>query len=358
MRIKAVCEATGLTDRTVRYYIEEGLISPVYTENYLGRKTFDFTEGDITALNDIAVLRKFGFSIPEIREMLLNTEEIPRIINDLRERKQAHIDEETRLLQALSRLSTTHSYTVPELADSLSEPVANTPLPAEDRSLLKRIMYGCGIYVIIRLGMIVCAFLLAILTIVIAACIPVKNTETTDISDYGVYTGTCADSFTQAYINSFFPKEISSSYRNIKYSYKAQEFDTYAFEAYLEFTIEDVTEFNRLIQSIASEDEWKPFAFDESFMEYNIENGFDICVHDPEELGESAYDHIECAKIRKILYSAETQTIIYVAIGVYDGGAVGTDYLCVFFERFGIDPIEYEQIADSPYGMGPYDIDV
>ena len=39
MKIKAVCEATGLTDRTVRYYIEEELISPVYTENYLGRKT-------------------------------------------------------------------------------------------------------------------------------------------------------------------------------------------------------------------------------------------------------------------------------------------------------------------------------
>lgn len=25
MKIKAVCEQTGLTDRTIRYYIEEGL---------------------------------------------------------------------------------------------------------------------------------------------------------------------------------------------------------------------------------------------------------------------------------------------------------------------------------------------
>lgn len=46
MKIKQVCEATGLTDRAVRYYIEEGLIAPRYTENYLGRKAFDFSEDD------------------------------------------------------------------------------------------------------------------------------------------------------------------------------------------------------------------------------------------------------------------------------------------------------------------------
>ena len=50
MKIKAVCEATGLTDRTVRYYIEEGLLSPKYTENYLGRKNYDFSQQDIKNL--------------------------------------------------------------------------------------------------------------------------------------------------------------------------------------------------------------------------------------------------------------------------------------------------------------------
>ncbi len=55
MKIKAVCEAAGLTDRTVRFYIEEELISPVYTENYLGRKTFDFSELDIEKGSTVAV---------------------------------------------------------------------------------------------------------------------------------------------------------------------------------------------------------------------------------------------------------------------------------------------------------------
>ena len=35
MKIKQVCEATGLTDRAIRYYIEEGLVAPAYTENYM-----------------------------------------------------------------------------------------------------------------------------------------------------------------------------------------------------------------------------------------------------------------------------------------------------------------------------------
>jgi DNA-binding transcriptional MerR regulator len=49
MKIKAVCERTELTDRTIRYYIEEGLISPAFTENYLGRKSFDFSHGGTKA---------------------------------------------------------------------------------------------------------------------------------------------------------------------------------------------------------------------------------------------------------------------------------------------------------------------
>ncbi len=69
MKIKTVCDMTGLTDRAVRYYIEEQLISPEYTENYLGRKSFDFTESDVQQLKDISVLRKFGFSIAEIKDV-------------------------------------------------------------------------------------------------------------------------------------------------------------------------------------------------------------------------------------------------------------------------------------------------
>ena len=93
MKIKAVCEQTGLTDRTIRYYIEEGLISPFYTENYLGRKNFDFSEADVAMLKDIAILRKFGFSIAEIKQLSQHPEEAVSIIQRLQARKQQDVDD-------------------------------------------------------------------------------------------------------------------------------------------------------------------------------------------------------------------------------------------------------------------------
>ena len=42
MKIKEVIEKTGLTDRAVRLYIDEGLTSPSIEESYNGRKSIDF----------------------------------------------------------------------------------------------------------------------------------------------------------------------------------------------------------------------------------------------------------------------------------------------------------------------------
>lgn len=131
MRMKAVCEATGLTDRAVRYYISEGLIDPDYTENYTGRRTYDFSEADIRQLNDIAVLRKFGFTVAEIRTMLQAPEQIDATVQALRQRKRLEIDEEQALLQALERL-TDPCGNVAELALALCAPVQTALVPVED----------------------------------------------------------------------------------------------------------------------------------------------------------------------------------------------------------------------------------
>lgn len=135
MKIKTVCELTELTDRAVRYYIEEQLISPAYIENYLGRKSFDFTESDVQQLKDISVLRKFGFSIAEIKEMYSNPDQIFPIVKNLQQRKQDVIKEENTRLTALLRLDENHRYSLSELAECLSAPVVNEPVPAEDSKL-------------------------------------------------------------------------------------------------------------------------------------------------------------------------------------------------------------------------------
>ncbi len=131
MKIKTVCERTGLTDRAVRHYIEETLISPAYTENYLGRRTFDFTEADVARLSEIATLRKFDFSVEEIRHMLRDGTVIPATVEALRTRKRETVREEERLLERLSEAELDEVCTVSELAAFLSMPAEDISAPTE-----------------------------------------------------------------------------------------------------------------------------------------------------------------------------------------------------------------------------------
>ena len=120
MKIKAVCERTGLTDRTIRYYIEEGLLSPSFNENYIGRKSFDFTEENIAQLSDIAVLRSFDFSIEEIRQILKDPSSSPSIIQAVKERAGGELTTSQKKTSLLSSLHEETPYTVSDLARQLS----------------------------------------------------------------------------------------------------------------------------------------------------------------------------------------------------------------------------------------------
>lgn len=122
MKIKTVCEKTGLTDRTIRYYIEEGLITPSFTENYLGRKSFDFSDDDISKLCDIATLRNFDFSISEINKLLSAPKSSLEIIKTVKDRISKELANNEKKLTALSSLNENTIYTLSELARELSKP--------------------------------------------------------------------------------------------------------------------------------------------------------------------------------------------------------------------------------------------
>ena len=138
MKIKSVCELTGLTDRTIRYYIEEKLISPVYTENYLGRKTYNFSEKDIKDLKYIAVLRKFDFTLEEIKSVINDAEASKEILSNVKGRTaQAVLDGQSKL-SVLSQISTEKTYTVAELAEELSK--ASVDLPEHKETIKSSIV--------------------------------------------------------------------------------------------------------------------------------------------------------------------------------------------------------------------------
>ena len=127
MKIKTICEVTGLTDRTIRYYIEEQLISPAYTENYLGRKSFDFSQEDMDALKHISVLRRFDFTIQEIRQIIEDAGSSGSIISDVLHRTEENVALGQEKLLALSGLSSERVYTLEQLAQELSRPAVELP---------------------------------------------------------------------------------------------------------------------------------------------------------------------------------------------------------------------------------------
>lgn len=137
MKIKEVCSATGLTDKAIRFYISKELISPNFTENYSGRKSYDFSEDDIKNLSDIATLRKAGFSVEEIRQITQDPCCSSKIINNLIERKKAEIDISSTVLSRLTTISSEAQLDLASLAEALKAQTDNISAP--DNSLSQKL---------------------------------------------------------------------------------------------------------------------------------------------------------------------------------------------------------------------------
>lgn len=170
-----------------------------------------------------------------------------------------------------------------------------------------------------------------------------KCFETNNISDYGKITGNYDNDTPQRFIQSFFPKEIEAGFSNVTYHYKAKKLDSYAYEAYLEFEITDKEAFDTFIAETVEMDDCTAFVSDPSYCEYVIEDELLIFWDRDGKINPP----IQYAKIGKVLFSEETHTIIFFAMGVYDGGGTSTDELNYFFNRFDIDPVEYAIALDA-----------
>ncbi|WP_316630474.1 MerR family transcriptional regulator [uncultured Ruminococcus sp.] len=136
MKIKTVCERTGLSDRAIRLYIENGLLAPDKTENYTGRRSFDFSDDDVTRLDQIAVLRASGFSIAQIREVQENPEKIPAIVAEVTEKQETELRKSEKVLSSLSALSEEIG-SFEELAESLAEDELPETPPEDSRMHLR-----------------------------------------------------------------------------------------------------------------------------------------------------------------------------------------------------------------------------
>ncbi|MBR5562172.1 MAG: MerR family transcriptional regulator [Clostridia bacterium] len=135
MKMKDVIEKTGLTDRAVRLYIDEGLAVPNIEESYSGRKSIDFSESDVERLKNVALLRKAGFSIADIKSIVDDSSTAKNIVENFIEQTENNIAHETEIVEKLKGISFDEDVTLETICNSLSETVEEKEVPSEDIKL-------------------------------------------------------------------------------------------------------------------------------------------------------------------------------------------------------------------------------
>ena len=174
MKMKEVLAQTGLTDRAVRLYIDNGLIAPDIEENYSGRKNIEFSQTDIDRLKNIALLRKIGFSIPDIKEISQGGENTKTIIEAFIQQKQENIESDTLILEQIKNISLDSKITMESLCLQLSSAAENNQVPKEDLQLPKEEKRRREDYIAIAIIGII-APLIIMTTLILLRCVGHKN---------------------------------------------------------------------------------------------------------------------------------------------------------------------------------------
>ncbi len=135
MKIKEVCQKTGLTDKAVRTYIKEELISPNYDENYMGRRTFNFSDEDVQQLRKIVILRKYNFSLKEIKALFAENVTAKELLASHIEEMKSDINVDIDIINSMINVSVEMPENVDELCKMLDTPqIAKKPIPIIDNT--------------------------------------------------------------------------------------------------------------------------------------------------------------------------------------------------------------------------------
>lgn len=128
MKIKDVCIQTQLTERAVRFYVQQGLLTPS-SKRHNSRTYLDFSPEDIARLDTISTLRRAGFTLEEIRSMEQNySSNVGTAVHALTKRLLASAS----LYDRLARTHWEEADTVEAYAALLRDGVRSRPLPASD----------------------------------------------------------------------------------------------------------------------------------------------------------------------------------------------------------------------------------
>lgn len=103
LQIQEVSNRTGLTKRTIRFYIEKELIDPAIVVRN-GKEYREYSEKDLKELETIAELRRALFSIEQIKAMMDNPSEIPVILEEYNHELEENHRNISRLIKVMEGL--------------------------------------------------------------------------------------------------------------------------------------------------------------------------------------------------------------------------------------------------------------
>lgn len=137
MKIKEVIAKTGLTDRAIRLYIENGLVTPNNEKSYTGRNNYNFTQSDVEVFEQIALLRKADFSLEQIKILKLGGESAKEVLIAYLTAKQESVVAGQKIVEALKDFPMQESVTMESICTKIKESLENTPLPDADKKATK-----------------------------------------------------------------------------------------------------------------------------------------------------------------------------------------------------------------------------
>lgn len=131
MKLKEICEKTGLSRKTLRLYEEKGLITP-QKELKNGREYREYSEIDLQNLQNIALLRRAWFTMDEIRQMQQEPDSIQEIFPQYLKWLRAQKQDLDALLQTAEQIEFSVIENISQLTERMAVTASELPLPKYD----------------------------------------------------------------------------------------------------------------------------------------------------------------------------------------------------------------------------------
>ena len=133
MKIGEVAKRTGLTEKAIRVYVDNGLVTP-NVEQTTHRNSYDFTDAHVRELEKISIFRKAGFSIFEISVIQREPHRLPELIQSKQDSLAIEAEFRYKVQEIFKRLSTEELGNPNRLAEALRPAVEDRKVTTDKGS--------------------------------------------------------------------------------------------------------------------------------------------------------------------------------------------------------------------------------